>query len=991
MAKLLLLAICGAALALAQSGIKPVRLRCDALVNPLGIDSAHPELSWQIDSALTDSKQSAYEVLVSKRAAGAGDFWSSGKIQSQAEAVEYAGPALESGRRYYWTVRVWGKAGGPVTAAEPAWFEMALLSTPEWKAEWIAWRDDEDRANRSAGVKWIWYPGDKLEGKRKLKRYFRYVLNNTSGLKSASLLVAAHEAFRFGGFETNKYWGGFHRFDIDLKPGENTILIDAASDGANGGLAALLKLGATLIPSDQRWQVAADAAGPWRSAAVLADADDSRFGDPWPPRPAARLHKEIAISKAIRTARLRATALGSYRLTLNGRRVGNDILTPDWTDYGKRILYQTYDVTTLLKTDANAIDALLGYGWYASALGWRGNRFNFGPPPPRLLAQLEVTYTDGTQQVFGTDASWKAAESPIEYSEIYGGEFYDARKEHGTQWSAADVVPAPGAVLNAQMSPPIRVTQTIRPQKLSTPKPGVYVFDMAQNMVGWVRLKVKGAAGAKVRMRFGERLDADGTIYTENLRGAEATDTYILKGGAEETFEPHFTYHGFRYVELTGFPGRPSLDSIAGVVFHTDAPYSGTFTSGSEVANQIWKNTMWGQRGNLESIPTDCPQRDERLGWMGDAGIFWRTAAYNMDVQAFTHKWMRDVVDAQSPEGGFPDVAPRVIDTSDGAPAWGDAGVILPWTAYQQYGDVRIVQENWEPMERWMNYIHEANPGLIWLKRRNNDFGDWVPANSTTPKDLIATAYWAQDAKMMSAMARAVHRDTDASKYGKLYDGIRQAFIREFVRGNGTVGNGSQTCYALALHIGLLPDSLRQAALDRLVADIRSRDWHLSTGFLGTPHLMFALSENGRADVAYTLLLKETYPSWGYTIRKGATTIWERWNGDQGDPSMNSYNHYAFGSVVEWLYREMAGIDTDPSAPGYAKIVIHPRPDKRIRHVRAEYDSVRGTIVSEWTYEPNGALSMNVTLPANTTATIVLPDGMLRETGAGMHRLRVAP
>ncbi len=406
------------------------------------------------------------------------------------------------------------------------------------------------------------------------------------------------------------------------------------------------------------------------------------------------------------------------------------------------------------------------------------------------------------------------------------------------------------------------------------------------------------------------------------------------------------------------------------------------------MVNQIWKNTMWGQRGNLESVPTDCPQRDERLGWMGDAGIFWRTATYNMDMQAFTHKWMNDVADAQSPEGGFSDVTPRVVDPSDGAPAWGDAGIILPWTAWLQYGDRRVIEENWTEMERWMGYIHDVNPDLIWNNRRNNDFGDWVPADSTTPKDLIATAYWAQDAKMMADMARATHRDGDATKYRQLFEGIREAFVRKFVRADGTIGNGSQTCYALALHIGLVPEPLRKAAVDHLAADIQSRDWHLSTGFLGTPHLMFALSENDRADVAYTLLLNETYPSWGYTISKGATTIWERWNGDSGDPSMNSYNHYAFGSVVEWLYREVAGIDADPAAPGFEKIVIHPHPDLRLGHARAEYDSIRGKIVSEWSLDAAGKLSVNVVIPANTMAKVILPGGVTKEVGPGAHRIQ---
>jgi alpha-L-rhamnosidase len=970
-----------AALALAQSGIRPVKLRCEALENPLGIDSPQPHLSWQVEG---DSMQSAYEVLVSSKPNGPADVWTSGKTNSAAEAVDYAGPALQAGRRYFWTVRIWSNGGTPSSSS--AWWEMGLLSPSDWKAQWIAWHDQEAIADRGAGVRWIWYPGDTLVSKEKLTRYFRYRLNNTSGSRKGVLQIAAHDAFRFGEFKKDHFWGGFHRFDVELKPGENTFTIEATSDGESAGLAALLRVGNTRTSSDEHWETAASPEGPWQPAKVLSDgAADNTL---WPARPAARLRKTIAVTKPIRSARLYATALGSYRISINSARVGNDILTPDWTDYRKRVLYQTYDVTPQLKRGTNTVEALLGYGWYGSALGWRGERFNFGPPPPRLLAQIEVMYTDGTRDVFATDGTWKAAESPILYSELYAGEFYDARKEHAASWANADVVAAPDAALVAQMSQPIHVTQNLKPEKTMTPKAGVYVFDMAQNMVGWVKLNVKGPAGTRVRLRFAERLDPDGSIYTENLRGAEATDTYILRGGAEETFEPHFTYHGFRYVELTGYPGVPSNGSITGVVFHTDAPITGSFTSASGMVNRIWKNTMWGQRGNLESVPTDCPQRDERLGWMGDAGIFWRTATYNMDMQAFTHKWMNDVADAQSPEGGFPDVTPRVVDPSDGAPAWGDAGVILPWTTWLQYGDRRVIEENWTEMERWMSYIHDVNPDLIWNNRRNNDFGDWVPADSTTPKDLIATAYWAQDAKMMADMARATHRDGDAAKYRQLFEGIREAFVRKFVRADGTIGNGSQTCYALALHIGLVPEPLRKAAVDHLAADIQSRDWHLSTGFLGTPHLMFALSENGRADVAYTLLLNETYPSWGYTISKGATTIWERWNGDSGDPSMNSYNHYAFGSVVEWLYREVAGIDADPAAPGFEKIVIHPHPDARLGHARAEYDSIRGKIVSEWTLDTAGKLSVNVVIPANTMAKVFLPDGVTKEVGPGAHKIQ---
>ena len=432
-------------------------------------------------------------------------------------------------------------------------------------------------------------------------------------------------------------------------------------------------------------------------------------------------------------------------------------------------------------------------------------------------------------------------------------------------------------------------------------------------------------------------------------------------------------------MEVTGYPGKPSLDTLTGKVFHTANEFTGKFASSNPMLNQLWRNVLWTQRGNLESVPTDCPQRDERMGWMGDAQLFWRSASFNMDMQAFTHKWMRDVVEAQSPEGGFADVSPRVIDLADGAPAWGDAGVLIPWTTWRQYGDTRIIEENWDPMERWMNYLNSANPDLIRKNRRNQDFGDWVPAESETPKDLIATAYWAYDAHRMSEMARAIGKGAESKKYAELFEGIRAAFQKQFVRENGEVGNGSQTCHILALHMNLLPDSLKAMGLDRLIADIEKRGWHLSSGIIGSAYLLPVLAHNGRADVAYRLLLNDTYPSWGYMISKGATTIWERWNGDRGDPSMNSYNHYAFGAVAEWLYRNVAGITE--GEPGFRKIVIHPLPDAHLDRVHGEYDSIYGKIVSDWRRTAGGRFMLNVTIPANTGATVYLPEGRVTEGG----------
>ena len=439
-------------------------------------------------------------------------------------------------------------------------------------------------------------------------------------------------------------------------------------------------------------------------------------------------------------------------------------------------------------------------------------------------------------------------------------------------------------------------------------------------MVGWVRLKVEGEAGTEVTLRHAEALNPDGTVYTTNLRSARQADTYILKGEGEEVYEPRFTFHGFRYVEVTGYPGEPPLGAITGRVVHSATPPAGSFECSSPMVNKLQENIVWGQRGNFLSVPTDCPQRDERLGWTGDAQVFVRTAAFNMDVAAFFEKWMVDVQDAQSPEGAFPDVAPLLrgsglIDLRWGAPAWGDAGVIVPWTIYRTYDDTRIVERHYSAMARWMEYLYEANPDLIRKNRMGNNYGDWLsPKGDLTPKDLLATAYWAYDAKLMAEMAGATGRSDDAREYRDLNENIRAAFEETYVSPDGRIKGDTQTGYLLALHMDLLPEELRSAAAEHLVRTIEREDWHLTTGFAGVGYLCPVLTEAGYTDVAYRLLENETYPSWGYTVKNGATTIWERWDGwteENGfqSPNMNSFNHYSLGSVGEWLYRYVAGID----------------------------------------------------------------------------------
>ena len=707
--------------------------------------------------------------------------------------------------------------------------------------------------------------------------------------------------------------------------------------------------------------------------------------------PSPYLRRSFTLKSGVRRARLYSTARGVYEMHVNGSRVGDDVFAPGWTDYRRRIQYQAYDVTRLLQPGENVLGGILGDGWYAGFFGFdpkkRGAHYGVRP---QLLVQLNIEYEDGTRDSVVTDGSWKWSPGPILYSDLLMGESYDARQEmpgwegpgfDDSEWYQVDRGELDASMLVAQPDEGVRVTQEVAAISVTEPEPGVFVFDMGQNMVGWARLKVEGEAGTSVRMRFAEALNPDGTIYTENLRSARQADAYVLKGGGEEIYEPRFTFHGFHYVEVTGYPGEPPLDAITGRVVHSDTPPTGSFECSSEMVNRLQGNIVWGQRGNFLSIPTDCPQRDERLGWMGDAQIFVRTASYNMDVAAFFAKWMVDVEDAQSSDGAFSDVVPLlegsgVIDLSRGAPAWGDAGIIVPWTIYRTYGDTRIIERHYEAMTRWMDYLHDANPDLLRRNKLGNNYGDWLsPKGDRTPKDLLATAYWAYDAGLMSEMAAAVGRGEDAKRYADLRDAIQNAFVQAYVAPDGRVESEAQTAYALALHMDLLPEEVREPAAGHLVDAIEREDWHLSTGFVGVGYLCPVLTEAGYPEVAYRLLNNDTFPSWGYTIQNGATAIWERWDGwteahGFQSPNMNSFNHYSLGSVGEWLYRYVAGIDA--ASPGFGHVLIHPCPGGGLTHARAGYDSVRGRIESGWEISES-EFRLNVTIPPNTTATVHVP------------------
>jgi len=737
--------------------------------------------------------------------------------------------------------------------------------------------------------------------------------------------------------------------------------------------------------------------------------------------PAPYFRRAFSLSRPVRSAHLRIAALGLYECMVNGCAVTDAVFSPGWTDYTRRCYYQTYNVTDLLIEEVNAIGVILGDGWYSGHLGW-GERQAYGDRP-QFIVELEVTYQDGSVETVSTDAAWRTAVGAILENDLIMGETHDARLEpigwntsafSDEIWSPVQVAsepailiePTPGSVTRRMgVRPSLGVTDLIErifPAKL---------YDFGQNFCGRARIRIQAPAGTTLTLCFGEMTNADGTLYTENLRAARCTDRYTCRGDGIEEWEPLFTFHGFRYVEVTGLKPEYFFE-IEGIVLHADMKVTGEFACSNPLLNQLQSNIVWSQKSNFLEVPTDCPQRDERLGWTGDAQIFLPTAAFNMDVRAFFHKWLVDLSDAQAASGAIFSVAPRLgrsdlILVEDGGPGYSDAIVICPWQLYLAYGSTDVLSKYYDAMVRYMDFV-AAHRCVDYIRGHASvdswgGYGDWLALDGSgkteggTPKDLVGTALYAQLATLMSRIAGLLGKDTEKRKYESLFGHIADAFRRRFVTADGLMASGTQTSYVLALRFDLLPEAQRPVAVAELVKDIKSRDFHIGTGFVGTPFILPVLEAYGHTEVAYRLLEQKTFPSWLFPVTQGATTIWERWDGwtpDKGMQSrwMNSFNHYAYGAVGAWMYSTVAGLKLDESEPAYQHIIIKPRPGGTITWAEASLKTNQGLVALKWKLVGD-ELVCHFTVPDGARATFLPPPdfaGSEMAFGPGSHHLTVS-
>jgi alpha-L-rhamnosidase len=1018
----------------AGSGIQPRQLRCEYRTDPQGIDVRDPRLSWILAAANPQAhglRQAAYRVLVASSEhllrANNADLWDSSKVSSsQSVNVVYAGKPLNSGAAAFWKVQAWDQDGRASGWSAPAQWTMGLLDSRAWQGKWIG--RDETGIVRDPGsayillerARWVWDTDKAAAGAPAGDRYFHASFSVPSGRTIARAVLIAGADNRANVFFNGELVAS--RSDAALpaisdltamvRPGGNLVAIHAIHnrEGSPAGLIATLRVEFTsgeplVVQTGSQWRVSAKVEAGWEKPDYpdAAWTNAKELGDygmaPWAAAgmiaehrlPARLLRKEFTVGKKAARASVYYSGLGVSELYLNGAKVGDHVLSPGLTDYDKRVFYETFDVTEQLVPGRNAIGLMLGNGrYYAPRAESRTRNFGF----PKAILYLDIEYEDGSREAVISDETWKLTTAgPIRANNEYDGEEYDARMElpgwnrpdfDDSRWEPAQAVAAPGGMLVSQMAEPIRVTETLKPIHVRQLRPGVYIFDMGQNMVGWCRLRVSGPRGTRVTLRHAETLKPDGSLYTANLRSARAVNVYILKGEGMEEWEPRFTYHGFRYVELTGYPGEPDRNAIEGRVVHDDMEPTASFTSSNDLLNRIHHNMFWGIRGNYRSIPVDCPQRDERQGWLGDRSQGSRGESYMFDVAAFYSKWEDDLADSQRPNGSIPDVSPNYWPVYTDNLTWPGTFLFIPDMLHDQYGERRVLERSYPLMKKWIGHMRAYTKDGLMPK---DTYGDWcVPPEDPalihakdpariTDKTLIATAYYYKLLSLMARYARLLERPADAADFDMQASQVKQAFLAKFYRPeSGTFDNGTQTSSILPLYFGIVPLGDRAAVLDGLVRRIAGESQgHIGTGLIGAQWLMRTLSDNGRNDIAYQIATQKGYPGWGYMVEKGATTIWELWNGDTADPAMNSGNHVMLiGDLAVWMYEYLAGIRPDPARPGFRHTIIRPYPAGDLTFVKASHKSMYGMVSVSWT-RGGSTFMLDVTIPPNTTATVWLP------------------
>ncbi|MBL8048912.1 MAG: glycoside hydrolase family 78 protein [Chthonomonas sp.] len=992
-----MLAIVSGLLLMSASGsIFPASLRCEGLSEPIGIGLEPPRVSWKLqaqNSADKNLRQTAYRVVVS---GPKGVLYDSQRVTS-AETFGIKIPmALATSAAYTWRVQVWDQDGRESELSKSAHFATTDLAAGE-RLPWISARPVNPPTANFEGANWIWSAGAD-ETVTFIKDF-----SAKSGETATLSLTADDQVEAFLNGERVAASDG--NIDAWRRPlfaslnlhAQNQLKIVARNEPrSSSGMIARVDFsdGRNPLLSDKSWlangsqarEIAAYGSQPWgRVAGRLY-------------RPAMHYRRELQVRKGLVRASLTATALGLIDIYCNGRRVTNDLFTPGWTDYERRIYTRTHDVTKLIKTGANAIGAIVGDGWYAGYLGYSGTRAHYGDRPA-MAAKLTLQYEDGSTETLTGDEAWRVAAGGTIRQDFLAGETMDARREPSgwsragfddADWAAPEVISPKAGALEPFPAEPVRVYDEVEPISIRPSGDGKYIVDFGQNLAGFARLRLRAKPGQVVSMKFVEVLNRDGTIYTANLRGAEATDVYIAKGEGTEVWEPRFTFHGFRYIQVSGLDRAPTKATLTALAISSATPEVGRVETSDPMLNKLAKNAWWTQKMNFIDVPTDCPQRDERLGWTGDAQAYIRTASYYSHVESFFNKWNTTLDDAQRADGQFPMVAPLKVAESDGGPAWADAGVICPWTSYEFYGDRERLAEHYPQMVKFVEFcLKRSKPNLL-PPDQFHCFGDWVSHNADTPNDVIYLSYFAGSARIVAQAADVLGKASDAAKYDELADRLRDAFAEHYSRADGWVKGDTQCSYVLALVFDLLPADRAAKAAERLVADIEKRNWHLSTGFVGTRDLMHVLTKVGRSDVALRLLHNKTFPSWGFSIENGATTIWERWDGwtpENGfqTPVMNSFAHYAYGAVMGWVFENIGGIRT--LEPGFGVVQIAPVFDPKLNFARTTYDSIRGPILTDWR-RVGGKIKLTVTLPPNTRGEVKLPQGT-KEVGSGKWEFEV--